>query len=194
MTIIKAINDEEFLRRKVPLTKKEIRILTISQLGIEKKDIVLDIGAGTGGLTIEASFAAPLGKVYAIEKNPDAVELIKENLEKFNVQNVEVLEGDVKDLLDDLKISPDRIIIGGSGGNLEKIINWSEKNLAENGKIVANFITVENVAECLKLFKERLDDVEVTLASISKGQFAGNVTLMRAENPIYILSAKKREK
>ena len=192
MTIIKSIDDEEFLRRKVPLTKKEIRILTISELGIEENDTVLDIGAGTGGLTIQASFAAPSGKIYAVEKNPDAVVLIKENLKKFERKNVEIIKGDIKDVLNDFKIKPNKIIIGGSGGNLEKIIDWSKENLAENGKIVANFITIENVSECLKLFKENFDDVNVILASISKSQFAGNVTLMKAENPIYILSAKKR--
>ena len=81
------IDDSEFIRGKVPMTKQEVRILTLTKARIAPSDIVYDIGAGTGSISIEAARIAHEGKVFAIERNPDGISLIKENMKKFQVES-----------------------------------------------------------------------------------------------------------
>ena len=88
MKRIIGIPDEDFIRGKVPMTKREIRILTIANAQLEEDSVVCDVGAGTGSLSIESALQAPLGRVYAIERKPEALELIKRNAEKFGVDNL----------------------------------------------------------------------------------------------------------
>ncbi|MGL5352689.1 MAG: precorrin-6Y C5,15-methyltransferase (decarboxylating) subunit CbiT, partial [Clostridium sp.] len=62
------INDNEFIRGKCPMTKKDIRILTISKMNLEEDSKVLDIGSGTGSITIQCAKIASKGMVYAVER------------------------------------------------------------------------------------------------------------------------------
>lgn len=195
-----AFKDNDFIRgkyatgRPVPLTKFEIRVLTISQLGIEPDDIVLDIGAGTGGLTLEAARYANKGKVVAVEKEHEAVDLLKQNLKKNEIYNVVPVQGTAPEILDEIGIkSYDRIILGGSDGNIIQILEWTRRHLKCSGRICANFITLENCTRALEYFKKHFSDVEILQVQISRGSFAGDLTLMKAENPIYIISASLTE-
>ena len=99
------IPDEEFIRGKVPMTKSEVRAVCLSKLSIKPDDIAYDIGCGTGSVTIEMAFAAYEGKVYAFDKNEEAIALLNQNCEKFHLDNVEAICGLAPDCLKDL---PDR--------------------------------------------------------------------------------------
>ena len=96
------IKDEDFVRGKVPMTKEEIRILTLVKARITPDTVVYDVGAGTGSISIEAARMAPQGHVYAIEKNPDGIALIAENAKKFGAENITIVEGTAPDALADL--------------------------------------------------------------------------------------------
>lgn len=71
--------DEEFLRGKVPMTKAEIRAVSVAQMELTEDAVVYDIGAGTGSVSVEIALSGEKIKVYAIEKNPEGVELIRQN-------------------------------------------------------------------------------------------------------------------
>ena len=114
---VPGIPDTEFLRGKVPMTKEEVRVVTLAKGKIFPEAIIYDIGAGTGSLSIEASFLAKDGQVWALERNPEAIELIKKNKEKFQVNNLEILAKEAPEGLRELP-SADVIFIGGSGGHL----------------------------------------------------------------------------
>lgn len=185
------IPDELFIRGKVPMTKEEIRSVSLSKLRLCTKDIVIDIGAGTGSMAIEIALKARKGKVFAIEQNNEAVELIHKNKEFFGVKNLEVIYGRAPDALENLpKI--DKVFVGGTGGNIKTIFNWMDKALVSKGRVVLNFITIENLYQSMTELQSRsYEDMEVTQLSVSKGRKISNITMMQGQNPIYIISARK---
>jgi len=191
MSRIKGYKDDRYIRGKVPMTKREIRILTIAFLEIEEEDIVVDIGAGTGGLTMEAAYAAPKGKVYAVEAKPEALQLIKENARQFGCDHIELIEGRAPEVLNDIATPVDKVMIGGTGGKMEDIFAWSHHALRGGGRIVANFVTLENAAEAVTLMKKYFIDAELVQVAISRGDPIGGLTLLRAANPIFIITGKK---
>lgn len=186
------IPDEYFIRGKVPMTKEEVRAISISKLRLNENDIVVDIGAGTGSVSIEAALVCNKGSVYSIEKNIDGVNLIKENMKHFNVKNINVISGKAPDVLEEVPIV-DKAFIGGTGGNIEDIFSWLDVNLSSNGRIVINVITIENLYKSINLLKDfKYENIDVTNVSISKGKNIGTLTMMTANNPIYIISGNKR--
>ncbi len=186
------ILDEMFIRGKVPMTKEEVRSITIGKLRINNNDIIVDIGAGTGSISIEAALQAFNGHVYAVERNEEAVQLIIKNKAKFEVENIQVIEGVAPSALDVVP-TVDKAIIGGSGGNLNGIFDWLDMNLKQNGRAIINAITIETVYKSLDNLKNRnYGNIEVVHVSIAKSRNIANFTMMEAQNPIYIISATKR--
>lgn len=182
------IPDEEFIRGKVPMTKEEVRAVTLAKLNLQDDSIIIDIGAGTGSISIECSLFSPKGKVYAVEVNPEGISLIRENINKFNACNIEVIEGMAPQCLDKIR-QVDRIMVGGSKGNIKEIIQWSNSNLAKEGIIVGNFISLENTVDFIKTLREQGYEYEVTQISVSKGKIINELTMMQGSNPIFIVKA-----
>jgi cobalt-precorrin-6B (C15)-methyltransferase len=188
MSKIAGYKDDAYIRGKAPMTKREIRILTISLLGIETGDVVVDIGAGTGGLTMEAACAAAPGRVYAVEAKETALELVQKNKEHFNADNVVIIPGKAPEALDKITEPVDRVIIGGSGGNMEGLFIWCRNNVRPGGRVVANFVTLENAAQATTLMNRYFDNVELIQVGISRGEGIGGLTMLKAANPIFIIT------
>ena len=188
MSKIAGYKDEAYIRGKAPMTKREIRILTISLLGIEPGDVVVDIGAGTGGLTMEAAYAAAPGRVYAVEAKETALELVQQNKEHFQTDNVVIIPGKAPAALDQITEQVDRVIIGGSGGNMEDLFEWCRNNIRPGGRVVANFVTLENAAQATTLMNRYFDNVELIQVGISRGEGIGGLTMLKAANPIFIIT------
>lgn len=186
------IEDEDFIRvDKIPMTKSEVRAVSISKLKLSKDSIVYDIGAGSGSVSIEVALYAHNGKVYAIEKKHDAVNLIEKNKMKFGTPNVIVIEGSAPKALEDLP-KPTHAFIGGSSGNLGDII---EKLLDKNKdvKIVINAITLETLSEAIDCIKKfNFENTEIVNLSIAKSKKLGNYNMMMGQNPIYIISCSTK--
>lgn len=181
------VKDSEFIRGEVPMTKEEVRVITLSKMNLDVKDKILDIGAGTGSLSIECARVID-GSVYAIERNPEAIKLLNLNKEKFEVNNYQIIEGLAPENLPDDEIN--KVIIGGSGGQMAKIFEAIEKYPIE--MVVINTITIENTYKALELLKQYgYKEVEVTAVNISKSKMVGSVTMMMANNPINIITGAK---
>ncbi|WP_460280538.1 precorrin-6Y C5,15-methyltransferase (decarboxylating) subunit CbiT [Clostridium sp. CTA-5] len=188
------IKDEEFIRGNCPMTKEEIRILSIGKMDLKDDSFVLDIGSGTGSISVQASKEARHGKVLAIEKNDEAYEITKSNVEKFNCKNVKVVHEEATKTLTILigqKVKFDSIFIGGSAGNLEDIIFNANNVLREDGTIVMNFITLDNAYKAIEKMESLRYKIEITLANISKNR--EDSLMMIAHNPIYIIKCRKGE-
>ncbi len=187
------IEDSAFLRAKVPMTKAEIRGYIMTKLDIRGEEIVYDVGAGSGSVTIECALHAVGGMVYAIERKPEAVELIEKNKAHFGLYNIEVIHA-LAPAVEAEMPAPDRVFIGGSAGNMAEIVEWLvEKD--NDFRIVISAITVETVTEALSALQQfNFINNEIVSLNIARGRKVGRKHLMEANNPIYIISADYKVK
>ena len=185
------IKDQDFIKNpNVPgPTKEEIRCIVLCKSGVKSDDSVVDIGCGTGGLTLE--FAKRAKTVYSIDINPSAIETTKQNLEKHGLsENVEVIEGDGFDVLDRIE-NFDLLVIGGSGGKLPLLIEKGYNKLNNNGRIIVTAILLETCTEAISSLENLSIKPDVVDISISKGEITKRGTMMLARNPITIISGQK---
>ncbi len=182
------IADEEFIRDGVPMTKSEVRTLSVAKLELSSDSVLYDIGAGTGSVSVAAALKIIDGEVYAIEKNENAIKLIEKNKRKFAADNIVVVKGDAPSAFEDLP-KPTHIFIGGSSGNIQKII---EAALKKNSrvKIVINAVSLNTVAEIINILKEKNFKYEIVCINISKNKSICGHELMTGQNPIYIFKAE----
>lgn len=181
------ISDSEFIRENVPMTKCEVRTVSIGKLRMNQDSVLYDIGAGTGSISIQAAINYPDSRVYAIEKNPMAVALIRENKVRFAADNLTVMEGLAPDCLHELPV-PTHVFIGGSTGNMSRIIDcvW-DKN--PGARIVINAITLETVAEVMDILKQKkIESADIIQMAVSKAKEIGSYHLMMGQNPVTIIT------
>jgi precorrin-6Y C5,15-methyltransferase (decarboxylating) len=178
------IPDEDFIRGKAPMTKAEARAAAISKMALRPGDCVYDVGAGTGSVSIEAAMRA--GRVYAIEREAEALSLLRQNIARHAAFNVAIVEGSAPAALIGLPV-PDKAFVGGSGGNMGPIV--AALALANpEVRVVANTVSLEGLAEAKEALSQ-LPGLSITMVQASRAKKAGNSHLMIGENPIYILAA-----
>ena len=180
------IPDEEFIRGKVPMTKSEVRAVSLSKLSIKPDDIAYDIGCGTGSVTIEMAYAAYDGKVYAFDKNEDAIDLLNQNCEKFHLDNVEAICGLAPECLKDLPV-PDVAFIGGSSGNMDEIVSYLY-GINKGMRFVITAVTLENAMAGLESLKNIGISGDIVQVAVSKGRQIADLHMLIAQNPIFIIS------
>ena len=189
---VHGLADDLFMRSKVPMTKQEVRSVSMSKLMPKATDVIYDIGAGTGSCSVELALIAKQGKVWAFERNPVAVELLGKNKELFGLTNLDVIAGEA---LENIKTmpAPDCVFVGGSGGDLCEMLDVI---YAKNSKcrIVINAITVETLAQVAAYYKEHPDySLEIVNVFVARSKKLGSYNLMMAQNPVYVMTALKKE-
>ncbi len=186
-----SIPDEEFTRGDAPMTKSEVRALSVAKLKLSDDSVIYDIGAGTGSVSIEMALVAVNGTVYAIEKETEAADLIEVNKLKFKTPNLQVVRGLAPEAMSDLP-KPTHAFIGGSSGNLKDIIGCLlDKN--PEIRIVINSVTIETLEETTQVIKEfGLVEEEISCINVSKARKLGRYHLMTAQNPVYIAVVRGR--
>ena len=183
--------DELFARAEVPMTKREVRALTMAVAQLRPAHRVLDVGAGTGSLTVEAALLCPDGAVTALERNGDALRLIFENTARFALANVGVVDGSAPAAFADLEPhSFDRILVGGSGGDLAVILAGLPGLLAAGGRVVCNTACLETTATvAAALRRPPWGGFTCAQISVARGVPAGRLLRFDALNPVWITSA-----
>ena len=183
--------DEAFLRDKVPMTKEEVRCLSIAKLRLEPCHTLWDVGAGTGSVSCEGALAVNEGRVFAVEQKAEAVELLEKNKAALGLTNLHIVPGTAPEALRDLP-APDRVFLGGSSGNMEAILRCAlEKNPAV--RVVVNAVTLETTAEILRCFAALdLTDTDMVQVAATRTRKAGRYHLMDAQNPVWIVSGEAR--
>lgn len=187
VTVTGSLRDEVFFRGEVPLTKEEIRAVSLSKLRLTRDGVCYDIGAGTGGMTMDMARFVTDGKVIAFEKNPTACELIWENSRRFLGGRLTLAEGSAPEVFEGYE-PPTHAFIGGSSGRMKEIL---EALLRKNPRVqvVANVITLETMAELTALVKTLpVTGVEIVSVTAAKARKAGTYHLMEGMNPVYIIS------
>ena len=185
------MKNKDFITGKVPITKEEVRAISLNKLELLNAKTFIDVVAGTGSVSIEAGYSYPNLKVIAIERHDDAIDLVNKNKEKFNLDNVEVIKAYAPVELDK-DIKADAIFLGGTGKKLEEIIDWSKQLLVDGGRLVANFIIIDTFYEMLRLVKEKgFKNIDVTVLNVAKLEKLGTGEYFKPHNPIYIISCEK---
>ncbi|NMA14507.1 MAG: precorrin-6Y C5,15-methyltransferase (decarboxylating) subunit CbiT [Clostridia bacterium] len=178
-----------FERGSVPLTKTEVRVIALAKLKLNIDSTVLDIGCGTGSMTVEAGLRCPRGRITAIDRNAEAINLTKRNAKKFGLSNVDVICGTVPEDLPDSFF--DRIFIGGGGSQAPELVSYAERHLNKNGILVADTILLDSGYKILTALEaHNFTDIECICLNISRGERLSG-WMMKALNPIYIISGKK---
>lgn len=185
------IEDEQFATIKKLITKQEVRAVTLAKLQLQNDLVLWDIGAGSGSVSIEASNLIPGGKLFAVEKNPQCVAYLRDNLKKFCAHNVKLVEADAPEGLEELP-DPDRVFIGGAGGNLEEIIAEVDRRLKAGGMIVINAVTLDTLGKSVELLEYHGYQVETVCINVARTRPLTEYKLFEAQNPIYIISAWKQ--
>lgn len=182
------VRDEDFIRGNVPMTKEEVRAVSVARLQLTEDAVVWDVGAGTGSVSVEAARSGDQVRVYAVEKNPQALELIRENRKRFRTDGIRIIRGEAPEVLADLE-APTHVFVGGSSGNLREILSCVlEKN--KSARIVINAISLETVKETMEAVEEGLlKQPEIVQMSVSRSRELGRYHMMTGMNPVYIISA-----
>ena len=180
--------DEAFERGDVPMTKQEVRAAVLAKLAVRPEDILWDVGAGTGSVSVELALAAPRGRVYAVECRPEGCALIKANREKFRTRNLVLVEGLAPAALSDLP-APDAVFIGGSKGSLAAIVDAAlDKN--PDARICASAIALETLSAAVAALTAKGRTVQVSQIAVSRARAVGGLHLMMAQNPIYLITGE----
>ncbi|MFM5889398.1 MAG: precorrin-6Y C5,15-methyltransferase subunit CbiT [Dolichospermum sp.] len=175
----------------IPLSQRELRLLLISQLRLQANSILWDIGAGTGTIPIEVGLLCPQGRVIAIERDEDVANLIKRNCDRFEVKNVEVIEGSAPECLKQIKLQPDRICIEG-GKAINEIIQAAWEYLPISGRVVATAANLEGLYVISQSFSQlRVINIEVVQSGVNRLETRGYSQTFVAGDPIFILSGEK---
>lgn len=184
------IPDQAFLRGQAPMTKEEVRSVSLSKLALAREAVVYDIGAGTGSVAVECARQCINGTVYAIEKNAQALELLRQNKIKHRAWNLEIISGEAPEALSELPV-PTHAFVGGSGGRLMEIARllW-EKN--PRVRLVLNVISLETLQEVIELMKNtEFSHKEIVQISVAKAKELGRHHLMMGQNPVYVITLQK---
>ena len=180
--------DEAFERGDVPMTKQEVRAAVLAKLAVRPEDILWDVGAGTGSVSVELALAAPRGRVYAVECRPEGCALIKANREKFRTRNLVLVEGLAPAALLDLP-APDAVFIGGSKGSLAAIVDAAlDKN--PDARICVSAIALETLSAAVAALTAKGRTVQVSQIAVSRARAVGGLHLMMAQNPIYLITGE----
>lgn len=183
------IPDRAFLRGEVPMTREEVRCLTLCKARLAPGHVVYDVGAGTGSLSVEAARLVRGGRVYAVERNPEAFLLVRQNAARFGLENLYLVEGEAPGALQGLPPA-DRVVVGGSGGRLREILSFCREKMVPGGRVVVNAVTLETLqVAASELSGEGWRGLEICCFHLARAEEKQGIHLWKGYNPVYVLTA-----
>lgn len=192
VSVYAAMEEDDFVHEQGLITKAEVRTVSLAKLRLESDHLLWDLGAGSGSVSIEASFYVREGRIIAVEKNPARITMIEENREKFAVTNLLIVRCQMPEGLSELP-SPDRVFIGGGGPNLPDIIEAAVNRLKSGGRIVCNTVVLENMQAALGTMGRLGLQPEIIQLQVSRGYRLPHGNILKPQNPVWILTGHKKE-
>ena len=188
------LSDSLFFKDKVPMTKEEVRCVSLSKLGLREDSIVYDIGAGCGSVGIECARIAWKGRIYAFEKDENAILCLKRNARKFQAANLTIQKGEASELLRTSGLPvPTHAFIGGTGGRMQEILDLLlDKN--PYIQIVANAVTLESLRQLMEYANARKLNAQYVQIAAARANPMGNYHLMQAQNPVMVVTLRQHYK
>ena len=186
--------DDAFEQRrpnKGQITKREVRAVSLYSLALRQDSVVWDVGAGTGSVSVEAALIANKGQVYAVERDTESVPLLEANVAQWGSENIHIVNGEAPDALEALP-SPDSVFVGGSGGNLSAILEYSVSRLNLGGAIVVNLAVLERTQEAYRILKSLGLATELTQVASARGkEMPDGAVRLESLNPVFIVSGRR---
>ena len=170
------------------LTKREVRLNILSLLQPAPQDIAWDIGAGCGGVAVEWALWNPQGQVYAIEHHDQRIACLEANKEAFGVSaNLSVIQDKAPDCLKELPF-PDKVFIGGSGGELSRIMQLAWQRLKPGGRLATSAVTEPSKA-ALRQFSLHVEQqpTDYLQVAISRHDTIAGQDLLRPALPVTLM-------
>lgn len=183
-----AIEDERFIRAKVPMTKSYVRCCCVASLNVQRDSVCWDIGCGTGSVSIEMAYRCPDGKVLAFDKSAEAVKLTDANSRLFSVDNILVREGVCPDILADAE-APDKVFIGGSSGCIDELFSCIRRKNPD-ADIVITAVSLETLHKAAEAFEAYGGDYSITQIAVTDTHKIGSHTMLKAQNPVFIIKGR----
>jgi cobalt-precorrin-6B (C15)-methyltransferase len=175
----------------IPFSQREVRLLLISQLRLKHDSVLWDIGAGTGTIPVEVGLLCPSGQIVAVERDEEVANLIRRNCDRFDVKNVEVIEGSAPDCMHNLKVAPHRVCIEG-GRPIQEILQAVWRYLPPSGRVVATAANLESLYAISQSFSQlQARNIEVVQSAVNRLETRGFSQTFAAVDPIFILSGEK---
>lgn len=178
------IPDGDFQRGGVPMTKQEVRAAALAKLAVGPEDTCWDIGAGTGGVSVELALQAR--SVWAVERNPEALALLRANRRRFCAWKLRIVEGAAPEALAGLP-APDAVFIGGSGGEMPQILQTIH-DASPNARICVSAIALETLHTALDCLTALGYEMEIVQIAVSRCRPAGKLHLLTAQNPVFLIT------
>jgi cobalt-precorrin-6B (C15)-methyltransferase len=184
------MKDSAFIRGRVPMTKEEIRTLVLSKLDLQASDRLMDIGAGTGSVSVEAALLLREGYVIALEKEAEAIELIRQNKEKHGVDNLDIVAAKAPDGMEQLG-QINKYFIGGSGGQLAPVLDKIAAEAPQDCLVVLTAIVVDTMLQAYRYFQKNNWHFELIQVAVNKVDTQAKVAMLKAQNPVFLFTAQK---
>jgi precorrin-6B C5,15-methyltransferase / cobalt-precorrin-6B C5,C15-methyltransferase len=172
------------------ITKLEVRAVTLARLALRPDSVVWDIGAGSGAVGLEASRIAYDGHCWAIEKSAAQAADARANARRLRAGNYSLFEGRAPDGLDAWP-DPDAVFIGGSGGALAELIRLLRDRLRPGGRLVMNFIALENLTTAIAALDAVGLTWDLTQLGVARSQPILGLHRLAALNPVWIVTASE---
>jgi len=186
--------DDAFEQRrpsKGQITKREVRAVSLYSMGLRADSVVWDIGAGTGSVSVESALIANRGQVFSIERDTDFLPLLEANVAQWGAENVHIVAGEAPGVLEDLP-SPDSVFVGGSGGNLSEILEYTVTRLNPDGTIVVNLAVLERTSETYRQLTRLGLSADITQVAASRGKkMPDGAVRLESLNPVFIVSGRR---
>lgn len=180
--------ESEYVHKAGLITKPEARAISLSKLRLPPGGVLWDVGAGSGSLAIEAARLARGLTVYAVERAPEQLSMLRLNVERHGVDGaVRVVAGEAPSALVELP-PPDAVFVGGSGGRLAEILDAAAARLRTGGRIVLNLVTLERIAATLAWARAHSIEPELVQVSVARGADVQGLTRLQAENPVTVVT------
>ncbi len=183
--------DEDFRQRRPwrgQITKREVRAVSLYQLGLRPDSVVWDIGAGSGSISVEAAVIAHQGSVYAIERDREGLPLLEDNVARYSPGNVIIVDGEAPGVLYRLP-GPDSVFIGGGGARLPEILDAVEPMLRPGGKVVVNLAVMERASQTYRRLQALGFTAALTMVSAARGrEMTGGALRLESLNPVFVVS------
>ncbi len=183
--------EEAFRHEAGLITKTEIRAVVLAHLQLEPGHVVWDLGAGSGSVAIEAARLAPLRQVIAVEKDPDRFDDLVANIRQFHCHEIQAICGSAAETLDRAP-DPDRIFIGGSGGELREVLEQAAARLKPGGRVVQTAVTLDTLDLARSFWRDRDFDITVIQLQVSRSAPIGKTLRLEALNPVFIITAARK--